>query len=245
MSTFLERIINLLGKDRQKDKSMTTYSGKYRGKVINNVDPLMLGRLIVLVPAVSDVPLSWAMPCVPYAGPNVGFFALPPIGANVWVEFEQGDPNWPIWTGCFWDDGQVPAKPAVPTSKVLKTETTTFEINDLLTSVSLEASTPAGPVKIDQGPDGIILTIGPTSLKISFFGIDAAIPPSSISVGPEGISLENAAASADIARGGVSLKNAATSINMSPASIDIKNGAASVVLSPASVSLNNGALEVK
>jgi hypothetical protein len=146
---------------------MTTFLGKYRGKVVDNIDPLLLGRLIVLVPAVSEFPLSWAMPCVPYAGRNVGFFALPPIAANVWVEFEQGDPNYAIWSGCFWGDGEVPAKSAVPTTKVIRTETITFEIDDLQPSVSLEVLTPSGPVKFAQGPDGITLTIGTTSRKIS------------------------------------------------------------------------------
>lgn len=223
---------------------MTDYYGKYRGKVVNNIDPMMQGRLITLVPAVSELPLTWALPCVPFAGPNVGFFALPPIGANVWVEFEGGDPNYPIWTGCFWGEGQTPAKPAVPTTIVLKTSTTTLEINDLLTSASLQVLTPAGPVKIEQGPDSINLTIGTTSLKLTLQGIDAASPPSTVSIGPEGIKLQNASASADVAPAAVSLKNGATTVNMTPASIEIKNGAASVALSPASVSLNNGALEV-
>ena len=223
---------------------MTTFSGKYRGKVVNNLDPLMLGRLITLVPAVSELPLSWAMPCVPYAGKNVGLFALPPLAANVWIEFEGGDPNYPIWTGCFWGDGEVPAKPALPTTKVIKTETVTLEINDLLTSVSLEVLTPAGPVKLDQGPDGIALTIGPASLKINLQGVDLVMPPSTLSVGPEGISLKNASASAQVMPASVSLKNGAASVNLSPASIEIKNGAASVALTPVTVSLNNGALEV-
>lgn len=146
---------------------MTTFYGKYRGKVVNNIDPLMLGRLTVLVPAVSELPLSWAMSCVPYAGKNVGSFALPPIAANVWIEFEGGDPNYPIWTGCFWGDGEAPAKPALPTTKVIKTETVTFEINDLLTYVSLQVLTPAGPVKLDQGPDGTALRIGAASVALT------------------------------------------------------------------------------
>lgn len=223
---------------------MTTYFGKYRGKVVNNIDPLMLGRLIVMVPAISETPLSWAMPCAPYAGSGVGFFALPPIAANVWVEFEGGDPNYPIWSGGFWGEGQTPAKPALPTTIMLKTETAAFEINDLLTTLSLEVTTPAGPLKVEQGPNGISLTIGATSLKLTLQGVEAASPPSTLSVGPEGISLKNASASADVAPAGVSLKNAAASIDVTPASIDIKNGAASVALSPASVNLNNGALEV-
>jgi hypothetical protein len=223
---------------------MTTFYGKYRGKVINNIDPLMVGRLEVLVPAVSEFLLSWAMPCVPYAGKNVGFFAVPPIAANVWVEFEAGDPDYPIWTGCFWGDGEVPANPAMPSTKVFKTETVTLEINDLLTSVSLQVLTPAGPVKLEQGPEGIALTIGAASLKINLQGVDIAMAPSTLSVNPGGVSLKNASASVDVAPESISLKNGAADISMSPASIEMKNGAASLAMTPATVSINNGALEV-
>jgi uncharacterized protein involved in type VI secretion and phage assembly len=81
----------------------TKYYGKYRGTVINNIDPLQIGRIQVMVPDVSNViPSSWAMPCVPIAGKQMGAFFVPQIGSGVWVEFEQGDPDYPIWTGCFW-----------------------------------------------------------------------------------------------------------------------------------------------
>jgi uncharacterized protein involved in type VI secretion and phage assembly len=79
------------------------FLGKYRGTVINNLDPLQIGRIQVLVPDVSTImPSGWAMPCVPVAGMQTGMYAIPPIGAGVWVEFEQGDPDYPIWVGCFW-----------------------------------------------------------------------------------------------------------------------------------------------
>lgn len=79
------------------------YFGKYRGTVLNNVDPMQIGRIQAIVPDVSSVlPTSWAMPCVPVAGINMGIFTVPPIGAGVWMEFEHGDPDYPIWTGCFW-----------------------------------------------------------------------------------------------------------------------------------------------
>jgi uncharacterized protein involved in type VI secretion and phage assembly len=83
-----------------------TFLGKYRGTVINNIDPMMKGRLLVQVPDVlGPVPSSWAEPCVPLAGPTgppMGVYMVPPIGAGVWVEFEQGDPDFPIWVGCRW-----------------------------------------------------------------------------------------------------------------------------------------------
>jgi hypothetical protein len=90
------------------------FYGKYRGTVINNVDPDMMGRLLVEVPDVlSLAPASWAVPCVPLAGPTgppMGIYLVPPIGAGVWVEFEQGDPDHPIWVGCRWgQQGDVPS----------------------------------------------------------------------------------------------------------------------------------------
>ena len=87
------------------------FYGKYRGTVINNIDPMLIGRIQVMVPDVSSfVPTSWAMPCVPVAGIQNGTYAVPIIGSGVWVEFEQGDPDYPIWAGCFWGSAaEVPA----------------------------------------------------------------------------------------------------------------------------------------
>jgi uncharacterized protein involved in type VI secretion and phage assembly len=79
------------------------YYGKYRGAVLNNIDPMQLNRLQVQVPDIAGVfPATWAMPCVPVAGIQNGMVALPLIGSGVWIEFEQGDPDYPIWVGCFW-----------------------------------------------------------------------------------------------------------------------------------------------
>jgi uncharacterized protein involved in type VI secretion and phage assembly len=87
------------------------FFGKYRGTVVNNIDPMQMGRLQAIVPDVTSLlPTSWALPCVPMAGPQAGQFVVPPIGAAVWMEFEQGDPDYPIWTGCFWGSAaEVPA----------------------------------------------------------------------------------------------------------------------------------------
>lgn len=79
------------------------YFGKYRGTVLNNLDPMQMGRIQIIVPDVSSIsPSSWAMPCLPVGGIQMGVFAVPLIGAGVWVEFEHGDPDHPIWTGCYW-----------------------------------------------------------------------------------------------------------------------------------------------
>jgi hypothetical protein len=92
------------------------FYGKYRGTVINNIDPEQIGRIMAIVPAVSNVvPTSWAMPCVPFAGKAEGFFAVPQIGSGVWIEFEGGDPDKPIWVGGFWGAfAEVPTLALVP-----------------------------------------------------------------------------------------------------------------------------------
>jgi Type VI secretion system/phage-baseplate injector OB domain len=83
------------------------FHGKYRGFVVNNMDPKRLGRLTLRVPGVlgAEVTTGWAMPCVPYGGQaNQGFFCIPDVGAGVWVEFEEGDLEFPIWVGTFWSE---------------------------------------------------------------------------------------------------------------------------------------------
>lgn len=83
-----------------------TYYGKYRGTVLLNVDPEQRGRLQLIIPDVlGPLPSSWAEPCVPLAGPTgppMGVYMVPPIGTGVWVEFEHGDPDYPLWVGCRW-----------------------------------------------------------------------------------------------------------------------------------------------
>jgi hypothetical protein len=77
--------------------------GKYRGVVIGNRDPERRLRLQVQVPDVLEDAVAWAIPCVPF-----GFEAVPPVGAGVWVEFEAGDVERPIWSGTWWVAEDVP-----------------------------------------------------------------------------------------------------------------------------------------
>jgi len=138
--------------------------------VENNIDPMQLGRVQVSVPAVlGEGSMSWAMPCVPYAGSGVGFFAIPPEDANVWVEFEGGDPDYPIWSGCFWGVGEVPALPAIAEMKVLKTDMGTITLNDLPGAGGITIETATGMkiiisalgIEINNGQGGSIKLTGP------------------------------------------------------------------------------------
>src|SRR5438045_8574732 len=87
------------------------FYGKYRGVVTDNKDPLMIGRVRAKVPDVlGDAESGWAMPCAPFGGSGMGFFALPAVGAGVWIEFEQGNPDYPIWSGCwFGSQSEIPS----------------------------------------------------------------------------------------------------------------------------------------
>lgn len=114
--------------------------GKYRGIVTDNDDAgTHRGRLKVRVPAVLGDLEVWAEACVPYAGDGVGFFAMPPIDAGVWVEFEGGDISFPIWVGCYWRDDE-PPEGGNPDVKLLKTDAITLTLDDSSEEARLETS---------------------------------------------------------------------------------------------------------
>lgn len=159
-------------------KSGQTYYGKYRGVVLNNVDPLQIGRLMAQVPDVSGLaPTSWAMPCVPIAGIQNGMVAPPIIGSGVWIEYEQGDPDFPIWTGCFWGSAtEIPAlaktvPPVIPGITFQTPLQNGISINDVpgpLGGVVLKSATGASiivndtGIYIQNGKGASLIMTGPT-----------------------------------------------------------------------------------
>ena len=139
------------------------YYGKYRGTVVNSIDPEGIGRIQALVPGVPGLekaPTTWAYPCVPIAGKQRGVYVVPEPGAGVWIEFEHGDPRYPVWVGGFWGTvAEVPAdaKTGVP----------------VLPSIILQ-TTPKTVVVISELPGptgGIMLRSGLASISINETGI--------------------------------------------------------------------------
>jgi Type VI secretion system/phage-baseplate injector OB domain len=159
------------------------FLGKYRGTVLNNIDPEQRGRLQVNVPdALGEIPSSWAEPCVPLAGPTgtpMGVYFVPAIGAGVWVEFEHGDPSLPIWSGCRWgSSADVPSaallgNPADPNLVIQSLLQQSIVISDLpptpLTGgIILQSTTGAmivvndSGIYINNGKGATVELIGPT-----------------------------------------------------------------------------------
>lgn len=136
---------------------MPKFFGKYRGKVVANEDPLTLGRVQVSVPSVlGEGSRAWALPCTPFAGPGVGLYLIPPVDANVWVEFEAGDPNFPVWVGCFWSDGEIPEEASEPKMRVLKCDGLMIKVEDDGIDVS---------VTVDG--DGVVVETGDTKFELA------------------------------------------------------------------------------
>jgi uncharacterized protein involved in type VI secretion and phage assembly len=109
------------------ETSPERHFGKYRGLVVDVNDPQELGRIRARVPEVlQSVETGWALPAAPYAGDGVGSWTIPPVGAGVWIEFEAGDVSRPIYSGCWWGDGQRPknhtGSQAVPGLKIVRSE---------------------------------------------------------------------------------------------------------------------------
>ena len=154
------------------------YFGKFRGSVLSNVDPMQMGRLLVQVPDVLGVSTSsWAMPCFPVTGRQMGFWSIPQVGTGVWVEFEQGDVDHPIWSGCwFGSAADVPAlalaTPPPLSSVFMQTAAqVTFQMSDLpgpTGGILLKTATGAMimvndvGITISNGKGATILMTGPT-----------------------------------------------------------------------------------
>jgi uncharacterized protein involved in type VI secretion and phage assembly len=143
------------------------FYGKFRGVVSDNSDPSNLGRIRAKVADVfGEEESGWAMPSVPYAGSQVGLFLIPPTNASVWIEFEHGNPDYPIWTGCFWAENEVPVSPASADKKVLKTGAGTITLDDTQGSNSVTIET-TNSLKIKMDQQGIEISNGSQKIMIS------------------------------------------------------------------------------
>jgi hypothetical protein len=145
------------------------YFGRYRATVINNVDPMRMGRVQVIIPDVSNViPSTWAMPSSPVGGLQTGMYAVPTIGAGVWIEFEQGDPDYPVVSGSFWGSAaEIPAAaqaaPPITPPIVIQSQSQNRLFISATPGDGLRLETalgPAGPNIVINPVVGIVLSDG-------------------------------------------------------------------------------------
>ena len=134
------------------------FFGKYRGLVKDNRDPTGRGRLKVIVEAVMGDEEIWALPCMPYAGNNMGTYMIPEKDTGVWVEFEAGDPSYPIWVGCFWADRQAPKNErgtkAAPPLKIIRSQKgllVTLDDKQQVITLSDEEGSNLVTIEVEQG----------------------------------------------------------------------------------------------
>lgn len=168
------------------------YFGKYRGVVTDNDDPTARGRLRVRVPSVLGTLELWAMPCVPYAGEGVGFYSLPEPGTGVWIEFEAGDPSYPVWTGFFWADGELP-EAAGAAVKLWKSGSLTLRLDD-------------------EADELLVRTAGESSITLGS-EVRTESGGASHTVGGEGVISEAGAGKVEVGAGGVKLNNGALEVS--------------------------------
>lgn len=125
--------------------SVKTFYGKYRAKVVDVSDPEKRGRIRVICPKVlGEAKSSWCEPCIPVAYDLGGDFAIPKVGEFVWVEFEEGNPNKPVYTGGLWSKNKSPS----PTYTVGSRLITWGKCKITMTENSVEISVNNSTIKV-------------------------------------------------------------------------------------------------
>jgi len=149
-----------------EDRDNSHFFGKYRGIVSDVDDPDHMGRIRAKVPFVygDEKDCDWAFPVVPFAGQGYGLFLLPEVGDSVWMEFENGDIEHPLWTGCWWRKGDLP-DPKEPAQRVLTSMSGMQLIfDDDARELSLKHP---GGAEITLSDSSITIKIGAKKIEIS------------------------------------------------------------------------------
>lgn len=188
--SFIDAVINIGADSAEADPKIY---GVAVGRVINMLDPLLMGRLQVQIPIIDALDLSpWARVATPAASLASGFYWIPNLGDEVLLAFEQGDINAPYIIGCLWSAIMVPPLPSpIPQIRMIRTPlgnqimftevppTITISTASLLQSIVM---TPAG-IQIIAGaniinmtPDGVTITGTPNINLVASGQINITAP---------------------------------------------------------------------
>ena len=154
------------------DLVRSRFYGKYRG-VVTDVDETTM-RIKASVPSVLPTGgTGWCMPCVPYAGPQVGVLMLPEVGSGVWIEFEGGDVSYPVWVGMYWHTGEIPSQASATVKSIV---------------------TAAGSIAMDNNAGSITLTDAQqNTVVLDSSGVTCTSGSSSVAIGASGVNVNNGA----------------------------------------------------
>jgi uncharacterized protein involved in type VI secretion and phage assembly len=230
------------------------FFGKYRGKVTNTKDELKLGRIQVEVPSLlGEGKRSWAMPCTPYAGADIGFFTVPPVGSNIWVEFEAGDLDRPIWSGCFWSEGELPEYAQVDEQdkvQIFRTAGMTITLNNagqhhgLTNGLTIEVESKTVDRKLKMIFDGNGIEINnkdETTIKITADIIELNNRGSSkITIAQDNIESKESNVTVTLTGSKIELLNTPSKIELTTSKIESSVSAAKVSISPTGVVAESG-----
>ncbi|MFC7335833.1 phage baseplate assembly protein V [Haloferula chungangensis] len=210
------------------------YYGKYRGFVVDNEDPEKRGRLRLRVPsALAGEVTAWALPCAPFGGSNdQGFFMMPVVGAQVWAEFEEGNLDYPIWSGTFWQSsGEAPVEnpQKASTTRLLRTPSGhSLQFDDEAGAESFLLTHPSGTeIRIDE--KGTIEIKGANGEQLT---LDAAANISlsdsnnnELSMNSSGVTVKDASGNQiEMAGSGITIKGSAVTIDAGMVSLGGSGG---------------------
>lgn len=175
--------------ERLVERFGSSYFGKYRGIVTDVDDPNNQCRIRATVAAVlGEHASAWAMPSAPFAGDGHGMVMLPAVGSGVWIEFEAGQLDSPIWSGAWWAQDQRPDPQGAGVRVIVSEKGHKFVLDDDNDEVTIAHS--GGP-EIKMTDSEIVLTCGSCEIKIATDNI--SINDGQIKIGLGGVSLGNGA----------------------------------------------------
>jgi hypothetical protein len=153
------------------DLVRSRFYGKYRG-VVTDVDETTM-RIKASVPSVLPTGgTGWCMPCVPYAGPQVGVLMLPEVGSGVWIEFEGGDVSYPVWVGMYWHTGEIPSQASATVKSIV---------------------TAAGSIAMDNAGSITLTDAQQNTVVLNSSGVTSSSGGSSVAIGASGVNVNNGA----------------------------------------------------
>ena len=209
--------------DQSIDDLKKKFFGVTTGRVINQLDPLTLGRVQVQLPFIDAIDMSpWARVVTPMAGQLAGHYFIPNVGDDVLVAFEHGDVNVPYVIGSLWSVMAPPPMPSpMPQIRAIRTLTgNQIVLTEAPPSITIQTA-PTGPYQtIAMNPTGVqvatptmvSIMVGTTTVVVTPSAVNVQVGSTTLAVTPGAITMHAPTISL-VADGTVTVKGALVNIN--------------------------------